>query len=189
MSRINLIDRNNRDLRAIVEALEALQERDGEGGEGTGTLTVEKARLGDTQRRVDVSRLVLGWGLDLADTSAATAELRSESLTISPVAGVVTPDFRRVWYNVLQVQGTNVHIAAPLHSRRLRTYVARIDILTANATVTWDQSVYLWPGGTAPSLSPHADAKHYLSLWVDSDGMVAAVLPPEFRHTPRVAAT
>jgi hypothetical protein len=67
---------------------------------------------------------------------------------------------------------------------RNRTAMLRIDVLDEEAELTWAPE-YCWPGGEPPQLAPHIGARHYVSLWLDVDGTVAGVMPPEFLPEPR----
>jgi len=152
-----------------------------------GSLTLLRQLLNETLEEREVSRLELGFGLAAVKSAHKRADavmhLESQSLTLEPVGGVATPDFRRAWVNRLSVGGS-LHIAPPITEVANRTVLLRLDVQSTEVALTWD-AAYLWPEGMAPEVAQHIGARHYVSMWLDEDGYVAAVMPPEFLAEPR----
>jgi hypothetical protein len=161
-------------------------------------LKLLKKLLSGTTTEVELDgELELGFGLEVDTEGVVTARLGSESKALAVVVevdpeteeevGMVTPDFKEAWVNTVTVSGV-AHIKAPLQSdppRFNRTCMLRIETGDDDVELTWDEA-YHWPDGDAPGVSPFSGARHFVSLWLDPDGSVAAVMPPEFLATPRV---
>jgi hypothetical protein len=151
---------------------------------GGSVLSALKERLSSEVKRESVTKLELGWGLDLTDEEDKTkVHLRSEAVSPAAADGILTPDYTDVWLNRVVAAG-ELFIEAPVSPVRDRTVLLRIDVLDDEAVLTWAPE-YVWPNGEAPRLAPYVGAVHYVSLWLDSDGTAAGVMPPEFLPEPR----